>query len=192
VQDDNSLLGKVLSFWFDRLKAANGPNSSFYENVGVNRRRIINSVVSPGGNPTLLMDLLIGTTQVVGAATSARTSIRNFLATATLEPSRAIQSLARFGDQLVTAFGNISKVYGGQALSPLGTLAFTETARVLSGNAGTVTAMLDVAVLTLDVKPDQLPDSGPSPSQVLAGNRLLAVSVPAQLPFIPAALRSSQ
>lgn len=185
--DDGSLLGQVLSFWFARLSAANHPQKGFFENTGGNRNAILNAVrgnihdFQTAGN----FGRLLQTDQsVLASAENARNEMVKFLAQASNKPEEAIPHLANFGADLVTAFNSkVAGIYGGSALRPLGTLAFIEAARSLAGTSapGTANAMLDVAVVNVD--PATLGDQDPTAAQIVAENRLVAPGVLAHLPL---------
>jgi hypothetical protein len=179
VDDDNSPLGEVLNHWCARLKDAGGPKTGYYTNTRVNRRAMVDIVQETSA---ALETLLIGTANALTEVQAARKAILTFRANASLNPKNAITALTRFGDGLVSGFGQLSSIYGDDLLRALGTLAFTATAQALSGKPAMVNALLDVAVVNVDPLKAQLPDSGPSPSQIISGNRLLAVDVEAQLP----------
>jgi hypothetical protein len=145
--DDNSPLGKVLTYWSARLKDAGGPMTGYYMNTLVNRRSMVEIVQR---SPAALESLLVGTANALTEVQAARKAILTFQANASLNPKNAITALTRFGDRLVSGFGQLSSLYGDDLLRALGTLAFTVTAQALSGQPAMVNALLDVAVANVD------------------------------------------
>jgi hypothetical protein len=100
-----------------------------------------------------------------------------------LSPSHAIEQLAAFGESITRTFHeNLKNAYGTQALRPLGTLAFIETARALGGepDATAPEALLALTVLNENATfalERFLEGEMPPPDQVAIEERL--VSAPA-------------
>ena len=183
--DGQSALGRVLDFWSARLQAVNHPNRNFFVNNGINRNRIVQDA-SFGAGLGNVRSLLITEAQVLDSAEKARQDILTFLSSGSLKPSDSIAVLAQFGADLVSTFNkNIDSLYGGDALRPLGTLAFLEAARALSGVVSQANAMLDVTVVKPSIDPHTFVDAEtePTPDQIVAESRLVAAAVAPALPL---------
>jgi hypothetical protein len=175
--DPKSLLGQVLAFWSARLVAA-GYDAGFYaSSTGNTLIQLLRQA------PENLRSLILGTKNALQQVMAARKNILGFLAKNSTDPTEAITDLTTFGANLVDAFSHLQDVYGNDdVLRALSTLAFTQTARVLSGQPGKISALFDAEVVNVDAT--TLPASGPTAAQIVAGNRLLATDIPAALPEI--------
>lgn len=117
-----------------------------------------------GMGDTLLGSLLAFEALAVHKAEEALKDIASFLESAQKSPSRAIERLAEAGGDLTDAFhGNLSSVYGGDAIRALGSLVFLEATCALDPalRARPAAALLRILVVR--------PDSGYALTDFLKG-----------------------
>lgn len=102
-----------------------------------------------GNNDNLLLGLFSAERKIIDTARHAGYEIAKFSGGAGAKPSEAVKALAKFGSNLTKAFNkDVSTIYVGGALRPLGTSLFIEAAAVLNpGVPVDTTAMLDLMVL---------------------------------------------
>jgi hypothetical protein len=134
------------------------------------------SVEGIGDN--LLMSLLLVESSVVRGARDAGVTLGKFLQDAATRPSDAIAALSDFGSKITETFNSkIKSVYGGEAVRPLGSMAFLEAASVLDPGTATARAMLDLVVVKQQAKfnlPDFLTGATPPKEDVVVQQRLVA------------------
>jgi hypothetical protein len=110
---------------------------------------MLHVVLNTAAGKALLKSLLAVEVEVIKGARDAGLALAKFLSGAKSKPTEAVKALAEFGEKLTDTFNNkIDSVYQGEALRPLGTMAFLEAARALNPAAGEgASAMLDLIVL---------------------------------------------
>ena len=115
-----AMLGNV----FNLLSATPGMQSTagFFN---PNRAGVIQGEAAQGQFDFQLRSLYFTEASVVRGAAKAGLALAQFLQTASSQPTDAIAALANFGSNITDAFNqSIKSLYGGDAVRPLGSLAF--------------------------------------------------------------------
>jgi hypothetical protein len=130
-----------------------------------------------GTNDVLLTSLLIVEAGVVRGARDAGVALAKFLQEAGKNPSDAVAMLSSFGSKITETFNSkIRSIYGGEAVRPLGSMAFLEAASVFDPTAATIKAILDLIVVKQQSKynlPDFLTGVIPPKGEMIVQQRLL-------------------
>jgi len=118
------------------------------------QKEVINADEPEKGN---FRSLLLTESQIINGALQSGYAMARFCDLKNSKPTEAVKALAEFGSKVTETFNaNITSIYGGGAIRPLGTALFIEVASILDPNAASAAdktiAMLDVTVLKRDAK----------------------------------------
>ena len=131
-----------------------------------------------GMNDVLLKNLLTVEASVVRGARDAGVALARFLQEAGTRPSDAVATLSDFGSKITETFNSkIKSDFGGEAIRPLGSMAFLEAASVFDPAAAPPKAILDLIVMKQQSKfnlPDFLTGTEPPKGEVILQQRLLS------------------
>jgi hypothetical protein len=130
-------LARALHDASERLIAAGfASDAMFYQPDDVDDLR---ARATSGAGSELLRSLLFVEAELIRQAHDAGRRIANFRSRTGANPEEAIQALAEFGQNVTEAFNkNLTSVYGGGALRPLGTMAFIEAASCFLPDAAAI------------------------------------------------------
>jgi len=113
-------------------------------------KRILETSLHTTQGRTNLERLLRAESVIVKSAHKAGSELAKFRKNQSRQPTKAIESLAKFGSSLTEAFNKkFTSIYGKGSLRPLSTLVFSEAARALDPSLGKEKpqAMLALSVL---------------------------------------------
>jgi len=173
-----STLGTFLAEHRARLIAAGRlPQANFF------RPEEVGDFLSGVSNHSNFVNLLILASKIAHGAEDALKDLIGFEAEAATRPSKAIERLAEFGAEVVSTFNrDLSSVYGGDLLRPLGSMIFLEAAAALDPSIANARPN---ALLAMTVLKDQrefkmedfLQNKRPKASDIAIQQRLVGANV---------------
>ena len=147
-QGHDKLRDVILPPIFARLQKVRPKLANSYSPAESNIKEIFRVSTKPNPLASDVRSLVLTEAGIISGAVKAGVQLAKFLASGNTDVKQATRALASFGSAITQTFNkNVSGLYGGDALRPLGTLLFIAAAEAIGGRTVTPDAMFRFLVM---------------------------------------------